>query len=69
MRREAANPADWTWPEWQEVPYDYSDGGWMGPGHLWGYWDDLDGVPFTNADFVRVDNLTISDGWIEPPCL
>jgi len=67
MRREADDPADWTGREWDEAPYEYTSLGWSGPGHLWGYWGQLLGVPFDDTAFIRLDNLIISDGWIAPP--
>lgn len=68
MKREASNPAHWLdrWG-WNEPPYDYSTLGWNGAYSIWGFWDDLSGVPFTSSDFVRLDNLTVSNSWINPP--
>jgi hypothetical protein len=69
MRREADDPADWVWPDGSEPPYDYTSLGWATPGHLWGYWGQLLGVPFDENTFIRLDKLVISDGWIVPPQL
>jgi hypothetical protein len=63
MERRADRASDWG----EETPYVYPDGGWSYPGLMWGYWQRMDGVAFTDADFVRLDDLVISDAWIEPP--
>src|SRR5215204_2099236 len=69
MRREADDPADWTWPDGNEPPCEYTSLGWATPGHLWGYWGQLLGVVFDESTFIRLDNLVISDGWIVAPPL
>ena len=67
MWRSADNPDDWVHEYWVEEPYVYVDEGWQTPGLAWGYWDDLEGKPLGEDDFVRVDNLIVSDAWIPPP--
>jgi hypothetical protein len=67
MHRSADDPADWNFGEWVEDPYVYFADGWATPGLLWGYWDDLEGVPFDDDDFVRLDDLYVAGEWIEPP--
>jgi hypothetical protein len=67
MHRAADDPADWNFGEWVEEPYVYFEDGWATPGMLWGYWANLDGIPFEDDDFVRLDDLYVSDSWIEPP--
>jgi hypothetical protein len=67
MYRSADDTSDWTYSEWVEEPYVYFEEGWQTPGLLWGYWDDLEGVPFDEGDFVRLDDLYVSDAFIEPP--
>lgn len=68
MKREANNPAHWRDRYgWNEPPYDYTTLGWSGSYSIWGFWDDLSGVPFTDSDFVRLDNLIVSNSWINPP--
>jgi hypothetical protein len=52
---------------WVEEPHEYFEDGWATPGLLWGYWDDLEGVPFDDDDFVRLDDLYVAGEWIEPP--
>lgn len=67
MYRRADDPADWMHQYNDEEPYVYDNFGWEDPGLVWGYWDDLSGKPFTDDDFVRLDHLVVSSGWIESP--
>ncbi|HWB77850.1 MAG TPA: hypothetical protein VG755_22940 [Nannocystaceae bacterium] len=68
MRRSADEPADWVHEYWVEEPYAYAENaGWRNPGLLWGYWDDLEGKPLGEDDYVRLDHVVLSDAWIEPP--
>lgn len=67
MVRRADDPADWHHLYGDEEPYVYDTDAWQDPGIIWGYWDDLAGKPFSDADFVRVDHLVISSGWIDSP--
>jgi hypothetical protein len=68
MHRSADDPEQWRHSFDQiEEPYVYVAEGWQTPGLAWGYWDDLDGKPLGEDDFVRVDNLVVSDAWIPPP--
>jgi hypothetical protein len=67
MKREADDPAHWQHQYWTEAPYDYTARGWVGAYSIWGFWDDLSGVLFTADDWVRLDNLIISNSWIDPP--
>lgn len=67
MWRSADDPADWHHLYGDEEPYVYDSDGWQDPGIIWGYWDDLAGKPFSDDDFVRVDHLVISSGWIPSP--
>ena len=66
MYRSADDPDDWVHQYWVEEPYDYRTG-WQTPGLLWGYWDDLEGVPFDEDDYVRLDHLVVASGWIPAP--
>ncbi len=68
MKREANDPQDWQhrWG-WNETPYAYTAHGWSGAYNVWGFWDDLAGRTLTAEDWVRLDNLIVSDSWIAPP--
>lgn len=63
MERRADRPSDWG----AEAPYVYRPDGWAYPGVMWGYWQRLEGIAFGPDDFVRLDDVVISDAWIEPP--
>lgn len=54
--------------------YAYTSAGWTlyqpggGPARsIWGYWDDIIGIPYDPAMFVTLDRLRIANGWIDPP--
>jgi hypothetical protein len=64
ITRSAANDDDWGDTE---ARYQYYEPGWSYVGLLWGYWQRLEGVTFQPEDFVRLDDLIVSDAWIEPP--
>lgn len=68
MYRRADDPADWI-HQYDEIedPYVYDGDGWQDPGLVWGYWDNLLGKPLTDDDFVRLDHLVVSSGWIPSP--
>ena len=68
MHRRIDDPDDWAHSFDQiEEPYVYVDEVWQTPGLAWGYWDDLEGKPLGEDDFVRIDDLIVSDAWIPPP--
>ncbi|HWB80309.1 MAG TPA: hypothetical protein VG755_35325 [Nannocystaceae bacterium] len=67
MVRQADDPADWHHLYGDEEPYVYDTDAWQDPGLIWGYWDNLAGKPLDADDFVRLDHLVISSGWIPSP--
>jgi hypothetical protein len=67
MYRRADDPADWMHQYGNEDPYVYDNDGWQDPGLVWGYWDNLLGTPLSDDDFVRLDHLVVSSGWIPSP--
>jgi hypothetical protein len=52
-----------------EIDYLYYNGRGFGLGErtLWGYWDDMLGIPYDPNKYLVVDRLRVTNGWVNPP--